>query len=310
MLTAGEAMGAVRADGMVRHGPSAHLSVAGAESNVAIGLARLGHRARWVGVLGDDQFGALVLRTLRAEGVDTESVRVHPAPTGVLVSEPRVAGLARVDYHRAGSAGSLLSADDIRDALTPEPRILHLTGVTPALGEGPASAVRTAATAAAERGITVSLDVNYRRTLWTADQARATLGPLVGTLDIVFASEGELALIAPDGADLAGRVKSLLAVGVTTVVVKRGPEGASAYTSEGVVDASARPVTAVDPIGAGDAFVAGYLSCLLDGLPLQERLARATTVAAFVVASHGDWEGLPTRTELPMLDRPPGDVVR
>lgn len=310
LLTAGESMGAVRAGGMVRHGTTARLSVAGAESNVAIGLARLGHSARWVGVLGPDELGALVHRTLRAEGVDTSAVRFAEAPTGILVSEPRLAGLARVDYHRSGSAGSRLTEKDLVDALSPTPRLMHVTGVTPALGDAPAAAVHAGVRSAAKRGVTVCLDVNHRSRLWTPERARASLTALAGSLDIVFASDGELALAAPEGQDTTGRAKSLLDAGVAEVVVKQAADGATAYTAEGTWHRPARPVTAVDPIGAGDAFVAGYLSALLDGLSVPERLERANTLGAFAVTTHGDWEGLPTRAEMTMLDRPHGDVVR
>lgn len=303
-------MGALRADGLVRLGGRASVSIAGAESNVAIGLARLGHRVRWVGAVGPDQFGALVLRTLRAEGVDVSGVRVADAATGILVSEERLAGVARVDYHRRGSAGSLLAAADLLAALDPAPRVLHLTGLTMALGEAPAEAVRTAVRVAHERGVLVCLDVNHRSRLWTSEQARAALVPLVPTLDLVVASEDEVGLIAPAGDELPAQVSSLLAAGVGEVVVKLGAGGARAHTAEGELHLPVRPVTAVSPIGAGDAFVAGYLSALLDGCAVPERVARAVAAGAFVVATAGDWEGLPTRDELALLELAAGSVLR
>lgn len=303
-------MGAVRADGLVRHGPSAQLSVAGTESNVAIGLARLGHQARWVGVLGDDQVGALVRRTLRAEGVDVSAVRTSGAPTGILVSETRVPGRARVDYHRACSAGSELRADAVLGALDPLPQVLHITGVTLALGDAPATAVRAGVRYAAAQDIAVSLDVNHRARLWSRERARAALTELAASLEVVFASEDELALVAPAGDDTDAHAKSLLAVGVTEVVVKLGAAGALVHTAAGTHHEPALAVDAVDPIGAGDAFVAGYLSARLDGLSLQDRLVRGNTVGAFVVGTRGDWEGLPTHAELQMLAGPRGEVLR
>jgi len=310
VLTAGEAMGAVRTDGLVRLGGRASVSIAGAESNVAIGLARLGHRSRWVGVVGRDQIGALVLRTLRAEGVDVSRVRTEDAATGILVSEERLSGVTRVDYHRRASAGSRLTAQDLLVALDPAPRVLHLTGLTMALGDGPAEAVRSAARAAREQGVLVCLDVNHRARLWTSEQARAALVPLVPFLDLVVASDDELPLIAPDGTDLPGQVRSLLAAGVGEVAVKLGAGGARVHTTDGELHVPVRPVRAVSPIGAGDAFVAGYLSGLLDGLAVPERLGRAAAAGAFVVATHGDWEGMPTRDELALLDLAGGSVLR
>lgn len=310
VLTAGEAMAAIRPDGLARLGGYARLSIAGAEANVAIGLARLGHASRWVGVLGADQLGALVLRTLRAEGVDVSRVRTGEAPTGILVFEERLRGVTRVDYHRRGSAGSTLVPADLLGAWEPPPRVLHVSGLTMALGEGPADAVRAGIRAAREGGVTVCLDVNHRQRLWTAALARQSLAPLADSLDIVIASEDELHLVAPGGDDLPAQVASLLECGVDQVVVKLGADGATVYNRDGAVHLPARTVTPVDPIGAGDAFVAGYLSGLLDGLPVQERLARAVITGAFVAGTAGDWEGLPDRNELGLLDLSPGAVVR
>ena len=303
-------MAAVRAEGLVRLGARAQLSIAGAEGNVAIGLSRLGHAARWVGVVGRDQLGELVLRTLRAEGVDVSRVRREDAPTGILVSEERLAGVARVDYHRRASAGSLLAAADLVGGLDPAPRVLHVTGLTMALGDAPADAVRRAVEAARERGVLVCLDVNHRQRLWTAERARSALAPLAPLLDLVVASDDEVGLVAPSGDDVPGAVRSLLDAGVREVVVKLGAGGARACTADGDVHVPARPVTAVNTIGAGDAFVAGYLSGLLDGLDVPARLARAVAAGAFVVATAGDWEGLPTRDELALLDLASGAVLR
>ncbi|MED7932091.1 sugar kinase [Nonomuraea sp. LP-02] len=312
VLTLGEAMVCLRADGQVRLGGTARMSVAGAEANVAIGLTRLGHDVAFVGAVGPDQFGELVRRTLRAEGVGVDALRTDPAPTGIVVFEERLTGVTRVDYHRHGSAGSGLSVPDVEDAfaaLPDPPRILHVTGVTPALGEGMALAVRAAVRLARAAGARVCLDVNHRGRLWSEARARRVLTELAAEADIVIASEDELALASP-GDDEAGRVRSLLDGGAAEVVVKRGAAGATVFTAGEALSLPARPVTAVDVIGAGDAFVAGYLSGLLDGLPPDGRLARAITTGAFAVAVRGDWEGAPTRAELTLLGLPDGTTVR
>lgn len=310
VLTIGESMGAVRSDGLVRYGTTARLSIAGTEGNVAIGLARLGHRPRWVGVVGDDQMGALVLRTLRAENVDVSHARTDPeAPTGILVYEERMSGLVRADYHRRGSAATRLTPADLVAALDPQPRYLHVTGVTAALGDGPSRTVSSGVREARERGVTVCLDVNHRSRLWSAERAREVLAGLVDSVDLVVASEDELPLLAK-GDDVEDQARWLLEEGVTEVIVKLGAAGAAAYTKDGVVRCAARAVVVADTVGAGDGFVAGFLSGLLDGLPVLERLERANAVGAFVVGTHGDWEGLPTRAELAMLDLASGDVMR
>ncbi|WP_280890912.1 sugar kinase [Streptomyces sp. LBL] len=306
-------MAALRAQGALRLGGSLGLSVAGAESNVAIGLARLGHRVRWAGRVGADELGALVLRTLRAEGVDIEYAITDDTgrPTGLLLTEPRLGTLTRVSYYRSGSAGSVVSPADVLPALAATPRILHLTGITPALSPTAAEAALAAATAAREAGITVCLDVNHRSRLWTADSARTALRPLLARTDLLVASEDELPLVLErPGVDEPEAVRSVLAEGVGEVVVKRGARGATAFTADGATDRAARQVDAVDLVGAGDAFVSGYLSGLLDSVDIPARLYRAVTTAAFAVATRGDWEGLPTRDELGLFDQPDGTTIR
>ncbi|MET9791055.1 sugar kinase [Streptomyces canus] len=313
VVTFGETMAALRAQGALRLGGSLGLSVAGAESNVAIGLARLGHRVRWAGRVGADELGALVLRTLRAEGVDTGHAVTDDTdrPTGLLLTEPRLGTLTRVSYYRAGSAGSAVSPADVLPALAPGSRILHLTGITPALSPSAAEAALAAATTAREAGITVCLDVNYRSKLWIADRARAVLRPILAHTDLLIASEDELPLVLErPGAGESEALHSLLAAGVNEVVVKRGAHGATTFTSDGSMDRAARQVDAIDLVGAGDAFVAGYLSGLLDGADIPARLHRAVTTAAFAVATRGDWEGLPTRDELGLFDQPDGTTIR
>jgi 2-dehydro-3-deoxygluconokinase len=337
-VTFGETMAAMRAAGPLRLGGPLHLSVAGAESNVAIGLARLGHRVSWAGRVGSDELGALVLRTLRAESVDVGHAVTDTSgrPTGLLIFEPRLGDLTRVSYYRAGSAGSAVAADDVLAALALAPRVLHLTGITPALTPAAAVAVRAAAQSASQSGVMVCLDVNFRSRLWTAGQARAALTPLLRFTDLLVASEDELPLVAPGrtasqadrgaseaeaGHPQAGETTggastleetaaALLAAGPSEVVIKRGAAGATAVSAAGAVHRPARRVPVADLVGAGDAFVAGYLSGHLDGLEPAERLDRAVSVAAFAIASRGDWEGLPTRDELALLDAAEGATIR
>ncbi|MEU8180045.1 sugar kinase [Micromonospora sp. NPDC049047] len=310
LLTLGETMAAFRSSGPLRLGGTAGISVAGAESTVAIGLARLGHRAAWIGVTGADEPGALVRRTLHAEGVDLTWSRIDPsAPTGLILFENRVADINRVTYHRAGSAGSRLGPADVTrafDAPGSPPRLLHVTGITCALGVEPYQSVLAAVRRARAAGSTVCLDVNHRQRLWSVTEAAAALRPLVPSIDLVVASDDELAVLT----DAADPVAALLSAGVTEVVVKHGAGGASSHRATGTVHRPARTVPVVDTVGAGDAFVAGLLSGWLDGVDAPARLDRAVTTGAFAVATRGDWEGLPERAELTLLDHEPGGTVR
>ena len=300
VVTLGESMVSFRWPGPFALGGQVTARLAGAESNVAIGLARLGHRVSWVGRVGDDPFGELVLRELRAEGVDVTAARREPeAVTGVMFAASRTADVVQVEYRRAGSAGSRLTPEDAERALATLPRMLHVTGITPALSDDARAAVQHAVTIAAAAGVLVSLDVNYRSRLWSRTEARAALRPLVRHTQVLIASEDELDLVA-DGNE-SDAVASLRDTGVAWVAVKRGAAGATLWGPTGRHDSPAAAVTAVDVVGAGDAFCAGLVSGLLDGLDAAAALGRATTLGAVAVSTHGDWEGLPRRHELDRL---------
>ncbi len=313
LLTLGETM-AVLATSTVeplRTARELRLSTAGAESTVAIGFRRLGHDARWLGVVGADELGLRVRRDLAAEGVDVSFVRDHPdAPTGLMLRERRAGELTRVHYYRRGSAGAELDPADVTAAAFDGVDLLHLTGITAALGDRPRAAVDLAVTMAAERGLAVSYDVNHRSRLGSADDARARATRLLPVLDVLFVSTDDLALLT-DADDPVTAARSLLAEGPAEVVVTRGAAGAVAVTRDGAVErCMAVPVPALDPVGAGDSFAAGYLAARCDGRPLAARLADGAACAAFTVSTPGDWEGLPTRAELGLLGGPAAGVLR
>lgn len=311
LLTCGETMACLTAPelGPLRTADVLRLNIAGAESNVAIGMARLGHRATWIGRVGDDELGDLVLRTMRAEGVDVGGVRRDGAPTGLMLKERRVGTITRVHYYRAGSAGSQLSADDIDDDMVAAAGIVHVTGITPALGERPAAAVDALLTSARRHGVPVAVDVNHRERLWPSRQAaKAALATLAGRANYVFAGGEELSLLTGSSGEAGAR--DLLSGGARAVIVSHGASGAELWTVDGVARRKAVPVAAVDTVGAGDALCAGFLSGVLDELDLDMSLHRGLQTAAFAVATTGDWEGLPSRPELDLLDIADGATLR
>lgn len=297
VVTLGEALASFRSPGPLGFGAPVTPDLAGAESNVAIGLSRLGHRVAWVGRVGDDPFGEAALRTLRGEGVDVGAVVVDgSAATGVMFLEQRAADLGRVHYLRAGSAGSRLAPEDLPLDTIRSARMLHVTGVTPALSPTAADAVGRAVSLARESGVRVSLDVNHRDRLWGRDAAAPVLRALLPGVDVLVAGEDELGIVADGPEDDA--VARLLGDGVDAVALKRGSAGATLVTAEGRWDREALAVSAVDTVGAGDAFCAGLLSALLDGGPPDDALDRAVSLGAWAVSTRGDWAGLPTRAEL------------
>jgi len=310
VLTLGEALVSFRSPGPLAFGTALTPGLAGAESNVAIGLSRLGHRVEWVGRVGSDAYGHEVVRTLRAEGVQVDHVVIDDtAPTGLMLLEQRTADLTRVEYRRAGSAGSRLSPEALESVDFEDVRALHVTGITSAISASAAAAVQAAVEQASAAGTLVSLDVNHRARLWSRGDAAATLRRLLPHVSLLVASEEELDLVAP-GSE-AEAVAALLDGRIEQVALKRGADGASLFTSDGRVDAPSLKVTAIDTVGAGDAFCAGLLSGVLDGLDRVGRLDRAVQLGAWAVSTSGDWQGLPRRHELSDLaTHRPGETIR
>lgn len=292
--------------------------VAGAEANVAVGLARLGRSVLYVGRVGEDGFGRAIVRRLRGEGVDVSGIVVDPEHrTGILVRERREVGPSEVIYYRSGSAGSVLGPADVEAVAHafPSATWLHLTGITPALSDSAHRAVLQAIELARANNVHVSFDVNLRRRLWSDEEAAARLRPIAIASDLVFGDADELGVVAgvaasPDGLEAA---RSMIAGGAGAVIVKKGAGGATRVAPDGQSQAApAVPLArVVDPVGAGDAFCAGYLAALLEGLDASGALGWANACAAAVLSVEGDLTGLPSRDELErLLDGGAADTIR
>ncbi|MGW4247309.1 sugar kinase [Nocardia sp. NPDC004722] len=296
----GEALAVVATDQGLRHADQARLDIAGAEFNVAVGLARLGHSAAWLGVLSADALGTRIAATLRGEGVDIADCAVDDsAATGVILKETLIGRVTRTSYYRTDSAGSRLSPLHLPRGRIAGAKILHLTGITPALSSSAMDAAWIAVRDAQAGGTTISFDLNYRVGLWpSAREAARVLTEFTACADIVFASTDEL-----------DHVASVLPT-IPELVITRGGEGASAQIAGRTYNVSAHDVQAVDTVGAGDAFVAGYLSGVLDGLDPQDRLHRGSILGAFAVGCHSDWRGLPDRAQLSLFDHENGASLR
>jgi 2-dehydro-3-deoxygluconokinase len=272
--------------------------VGGAEVNFAIGLSRLGVTAGWLGRLGADALGDVVLRTLEAEGVDARwTVRDAARPTGVYFREWLADGERRPYYYRAGSAASAASVADW-PAQLPAPRWLHVSGITLALGEGPAQLVEHAVAWARERGVPISFDPNHRTALWSEDAARPVLRRVAAAADVLVMTEEEGALLfgADDPASCIDRAHAL---GPRSVVVKRGEHGAVGSAGGALVERPASAVERVlDPVGAGDGFAAALVAALLADAPLEGAIELAAYVGARAVEQVGE-HPYPTAAELP-----------
>lgn len=296
----------------VRPGPLADVpaferGIGGAESNVACALARCGHRARWIGRVGTDGFGTHLVDAIAAHGVDVSAVQRDPdRPTGIYfrtageratTAGARQPDLSEVAYYRAGSAASAMSPALVPRAAAWSGRILHLTGITAALSAGCRDLLHHLTARAPGRPL-LSFDVNYRASLWQHGRP-AVLADLARRCDLVFVGEDE--------AEAAWGLRGAAAIRAALpepglLVVKRGAHGATAFARDGgAVVVPAPAVDVVAPVGAGDAFAAGFLSATLRGLPLPARLRHGHLTAAAALTVPGDLGEPPAREQADRL---------
>ncbi|HEX5113587.1 MAG TPA: sugar kinase [Pseudonocardiaceae bacterium] len=269
--------------------------VGGAESNVAGYLVGLGHRVRWVSRLGDDPFGDLVLRRLESSGVDTSAViRVPGGRTGLYLKAPG-AGQTTVHYYRERSPAAALAPDVLDDPRVADGRILHLSGITAALSACSRELVCTAVSRRRVPGRLVSFDVNHRPKLWSVDEAAAVLARIADASDVVFVGFDEAETLW--GCTTPADVRALLPH-PGTVVVKDGAIGAHSFGAGGEVFVPTPRATVVEPVGAGDAFAAGYLAGVLEGHDEETKLRLGHLVAAAALGVRGDHADLPSRSWL------------
>jgi 2-dehydro-3-deoxygluconokinase len=311
VATLGEAMVVMDplSAGPLRHVSRFEKHFGGAEHNVAVGLSRLGHRAGFAGNLGDDEFGHEILAFLRGEGVDVSRVNLDPeAPTGLYFKERRALGRLRVYYYRARSAASRMRFEQLDLDYLLSGAFVHLTGITAALSESCRELVERLILAANERGVTVSLDANVRWRLFDERDPRQILKPLVDRADLLFLSdeEAELLLGGTGGESIQRARREMRA---KTVIVHRA-DGAFAAEDEGITEKAGYKVEVVDTVGAGDAFVAGFLCGRLRGWTTGECLQMANACGACAVTVPGDVKGLPTAEEALALLRGRTEVER
>lgn len=267
-----------------------HAHVGGTESNVLSVLAQLGHRTAWASALPAGPLGEMVLRQLRAAGVDVgQVVRKEDSRLGLYFLESALPPAAsRVVYDRRHSAFTQLTAADVdADALLAT-GIFHATGITPALGEEPARLLLELLRGARQRGVTTSFDVNFRSGLWDARTAAAALGPFLAEADIVFCSLRDAATLFGAGTkpeEAAAALRELSPA--RTLVVTLGEQGAWAAGGAESLRVPAVPVRVIDRPGAGDAFVAGVLHGLLNG-DLAAGLHHGTHLASLALGRFGD----------------------
>lgn len=278
-----------------------HKRTAGAETNVAIGLARLGLRVAWASRLGSDSMGRYLLRSIQAEGVDCSQVlEVMGAPTGMMLKGRVLDGSdPPIEYHRRGSAASRMTPADIDEDWLLHARHLHATGVFAGISPGCFEVIRRAMAVMRAAGRTVSFDPNLRPALWSSpDAMRDGINELASMADWVLPGleEGRLLTGLHSPEEIAG---FYLDRGARLVVLKLGAEGAyfDNGTQQGRVPACLVECV-VDTVGAGDGFAVGVISGLLEGLELTQSISRGAWIGAQAVQVVGDTEGFPSRDAL------------
>ena len=262
----------------------------GAESNVAALLARLERRTAWCGALPDSALGRRVAGALRAAGVDVDHIawRATGRIGTYYVEFSQPPRPIQVIYDRADSCAAQLGPDGVGwDALLAT-RLLHLTGITPALSPSCRALTAEAIARARAAHVPISFDVNYREKLWPPAEAAAALRPLIAGVDLLFCGQGDAQRVfGCTGAPQAVLGQLLELSGAHTVVMSIGDGGVLATAEGGVFAADAVPVSIVDRLGAGDALAAGVIDGWLDG-DLAGGLRRGVVLAALALSQHGD----------------------
>ena len=273
--------------------------LAGAEVNVAIGLKRLGHSVAYVTKLGTDPFGTYIENKLKSEGLDVQISKDEDHFTGYQLKGKVMEGDPEVFYYRRNSAASCLSVEDIEKVDLEGARVLHITGIPPALSKSCREATYRLIERAREKNMLVSFDPNLRPTLWESQEVMIqTINDIASKADIVLPGTGEGKILM--GSDKPEEIAEFYRKnGAKAGIIKAGGAGAYADWEDGKAFYPGYKVKeVVDTVGAGDGFAVGILSAWLEGLQMPEMVDRGNAIGSIQVSVASDNEGLPTKEEL------------
>ncbi len=311
VVTFGESMALLIAEGGkgLEYASNLSPSFGGAESNVAIGLARLGQASGWCGRLGNDAFGRRIIKAIRGEGVDVSRAELtDEAPTGLMVRE-NVAGKSSVYYYRKLSAASFMRPEHLDEAYIASSKVLHLTGITPALSASCIEAAHAAVQMAKQNGVKVSFDPNLRLKLWSLEEARKVLLPLAEQADYFLPGLDELKLLYQTDSmeTITDKLKKLPGISI----IKGGEDCTYVLEKDKLTSVPYFKVDQViDTVGAGDGFCAGFLTGVVRGYSMEEAVRLGNLIGSQVIQAVGDWEGLPSAVEIEQLLSGKGHVER
>src|SRR5699024_6257453 len=281
IITLGETMVLFTPDktGMLRYMEQFSAQIGGSESNVAIGLVRLGHKVGWISKLGNDEFGWKIFQYLRGEGIDLSQVQFEKNfPTGIYFKEMLNSEEVRVQYYRSDSAAKQLQPNDLSEKYIASAKYLHITGITPLLSDNCYKTIMEAIEIARNNNVKVVFDPNLRKKLCSKSNSKDILLEISAKADIILPGQAEGEFLTGETTP-ESMAKSLNKNGSTIVIVKLGENGAYYATEDYEGFVPAHPVKQViDPVGAGDGFAAGILSGLLDGLNIKKSVQRGTVI--------------------------------
>ncbi len=284
--------------------PSFRKCPGGAPANVAVGVARLGVSCGFIGKVGDDQFGRFLTETLRSNGVNTQSVLpTSEAPTAIAFVALSPDKKPDFFFYRDPCADLLLAPKDLPRDWLKQTKILHVGSVS-LTREPSREATRQAAELATKSGARVTFDPNLRIDLWKGGikECRQEVLRILPFTDFFLPSIEELLLLM-ETRDSQEAINNLLELGPRVICIKMGSDGilvvdASSSGAPEMFEQAAFPVDVIDTTGAGDAFNAGLITGVVEGLPLKEAVKQGNAVAALAIAKKGAMTGLPTRPQL------------
>ena len=282
-------------------------SPGGAPANVAVGLARLGVNATFLGKVGDDVLGRFLQETLKNYGVDVSTmILTESARTGVVFVTNAENGERSFDFYINPSADRFLNEEEISDQLFERHRILHFGSIS-MISEPSRTATKKAVEKAKENGLLISYDPNLRLGLWESeDRAKETIVSMLSEADILKLSEEELTFITGEETVQAG-IKKLAHYRIPVIFITMGGEGSLVFTPDYSLRVPAMKVKAVDTTGAGDAFVSGILHGFneyegslteLSREELEQMTQFASVSGALAAATKGAMTALPTKEEV------------
>lgn len=296
VITLGEAMIAFSpsSSGPMKYVHSFEKKIGGAELNLAIGCSRLGLKTGWISRLGNDEFGKYIKNFARGEGIDVSQVElVDGYPTSLNFKEIAEDGSVRTFYYRDKSPTLTMGLEDLDETYFKNAKILHITGIYPAINPKNITVFERAIELAKKQGLKVSFDPNIRLRMWSKEDAREALTKILPHVDILLAGDEEMEILIGERnpSNIIEKVKD---IGIPFVAIKQGEKGSVGYYNGEVIEAPVvKASKVVDTVGAGDGFDSGVLYGILKNWSLEKTLTFANTIGAMVVSVVGDNEGLP-----------------